>query len=98
MLFCVTVGYRYYQYMVKKNFILEVNVACDPNTENCFKADCSGDGCDTSTYKKVTISAHDAPKCLEEHNCDTFTCTGISSCTMTYCSKDTLADGEVCTK
>lgn len=99
VLFCVTVGYRYYQYMVKKNFILEVNVACDPAIENCFKADCvaTSPDCDTTTYKKVSILAHDAPKCLEEHNCEGFTCDGIASCSITSCSADTLVDGEVCT-
>lgn len=100
VLFCITVGYRYEQYIIKKNFTLEVNTVCDPSTEKCFQMDCDATSpdCDTSTYKKVSILAHDAPKCLEEHNCESFSCAGISSCSITDCSTETFVDGEVCTK
>ena len=96
-LLCV-VGYRYYQYVYMRNFILDVNVACDPVKESCFTADCnaSDPSCDTTTYKKVEILAHNAPKCLEEHSCQNFSCDSINSCKISTCSTDSLADGEKC--
>jgi len=100
ILFCLVVGYRYQQYILNKNFTIEVNTSCDPNTEKCFKADCDATSpdCDTATYKKVEILARNAPKCLEEHTCDSFSCDSIASCSITYCSTDTLSDGEICTE
>jgi hypothetical protein len=96
-LICV-MGYRYYEYIYLRNFLLDVNVPCDPTTEQCFVADCEpGPDCDSTPYAKVEIIAHDAPVCLEEHACESFSCDGINSCNVTYCSADSLVDGEVCT-
>lgn len=95
-LLCV-IGYRYYDYIYKQNFLLDVNASCDPVKENCFVADCEpGPDCDQTPYKKVEILAHNAPKCLEEHTCENFSCDGIGSCNVTYCLADTLSDGEKC--
>lgn len=99
VLFCITVGYRYDQYILKRNYILKVNVTCNPVIEDCFESDCDNTDpkCNASTYKKVSILAHDAPKCLEEHNCENFTCSGINSCEITNCNSDALESGEKCT-
>jgi hypothetical protein len=95
-LLCVA-GYRYYEYINQRNFLLDVNVSCNPETESCFVADCeSGPDCDETPYKKVEIIAHDAPACLEEHSCETFSCSGLVNCTVTTCSDNSLADGEKC--
>ncbi len=95
----VTVAYRYDQYVLHKNYIVNAQAPCDPTTEQCFVSDCTpGDpGCDTSPYEKVTMSAAEAPACLEEHSCDSFSCAGSLSCSIAYCSDDTLEDGETCT-
>ena len=96
----IVVFYRYQQYVVDKNFILNVNTVCDPNIENCFTADClpgTDSECDTTPYKKVKILDRYAPKCLEEHNCSSFSCEKYNSnCYVTYCSPDTLENGEKC--
>jgi hypothetical protein len=95
-LVCV-MGYRYYEYIYLRNFLLDVNAPCNPTTEQCFVADCElGPDCDDTPYKKVEILAHDAPQCLEEHSCETFSCDGISTCIATYCSSETLTGGEKC--
>jgi hypothetical protein len=92
-------GYRYYQYINEKNFILEVNTICDSQTESCF--DASEDlSFGQNPYEKVSILAKYAPKCLEEHTCDSFSCSAgltANQCEVTYCSDDTKVDGEECT-
>lgn len=98
ILLCI-VGYRYYDYVYKGNFPLEVNAVCNPSIEKCFVSDCdpaNDENCDTAPYKKVEISKNEAPICLEEHSCKTFSCSGLSNCAITYCSSDTLSDGEKC--
>jgi hypothetical protein len=92
-------GYRYYQYMVERNFIIEVNTICDPQKEVCFSAtDDMSYG--QNPYKKVTLTARYASQCLEEHNCDSFSCPGVLEksgiCEITYCSDNTKDDGEEC--
>jgi hypothetical protein len=96
-LLCV-VGYRYYGYVYMKNFLIDVNAVCDPKRQSCFVADCdpADSECDTTPYIKVELLAHDAPVCLEEHSCQTFSCSGLSNCTITTCSSESLSDGEKC--
>jgi hypothetical protein len=62
-------------------------------------SDCSPEEdleCDSSPYKRVEILKSDAPSCLEEHTCDSFSCSGIENCSITLCSEDELEDGEKC--
>jgi hypothetical protein len=94
----VTMAYRYEEYLVKRNFIMVANVPCDPSTEACFALDCDpGDAeCEATPYKKAEILASEAPACVEEHTCESFSCDGASSCSVTYCAEDTLEDGELC--
>lgn len=94
----VIVGFRYYQYVIERNFTVLANISCDPTSEVCFVSDCSPEdvGCDLTPYKKVSIRASDAPKCIEEHNCEAFSCDGISTCMITYCNDSTIEEGEVC--
>lgn len=93
-------GYRYDQYVVEKNFVIEVNTSCSVGELNCFVASCAAgeEGCDKTPYKKVTIKDFEAPQCLEEHTCQDFSCDGKASCSAAYCSEDSLADGEECLK
>ena len=97
LLFLAVMGYRYDEYILKRNFLITVNAVCNPSIESCFVADCeTGPDCDESPYKKVDILAHNTPKCLEEHNCPNFSCANISNCEETYCSENTLSEGEKC--
>lgn len=93
------VGFRYNQYVQERNYLLNVNTGCNTESESCFAADCSvasDPSCDPTPYEKVVISAHDAPSCLEEHSCESFSCGNIASCSISYCSKDTITEGERC--
>jgi hypothetical protein len=98
---CIVAWYRYDQYVVQKNFLLEVNAVCNPASEACFVADCSPTDdpfCDTTPYKKVEILASEAPACLEEHTCESFSCDGIERCSITYCLDEIKEDWESCTE
>ncbi|MCX6755113.1 MAG: hypothetical protein NT068_01040 [Candidatus Nomurabacteria bacterium] len=98
ILFLVIFSYRYYQYIIQKNYILEVNTICNSEIENCF--DSSDLSFGQNPYKKVRVLDKYAPKCLEEHNCDSFYCPvslGKDKCEITYCSDETKVDGEGCT-
>jgi len=96
----VVIAYRYEQYVVQRNFLIDVQAPCDPASKSCFVSDCSptdDPACDTSPYDKVEILDSEAPACLEEHTCVAFSCEGYSNCSIDYCSEDTLEDGEACT-
>lgn len=97
ILFLVVAGERYLEYIHNKNFEILVNTSCQLGEQGCFVADCeAGPDCDQTPYKKVSILAKEAPKCLGEHTCENFTCSGLESCEITYCSEETLEDGEKC--
>jgi hypothetical protein len=101
VLILTVVGFRYNEYVIHRNFVMDVNAPCDPSTEACFTSSCSPAedlGCPVGPYKKIEINNADAPRCLENHQCTHFACDGIASCTTTYCSSDVLADGESCTE
>jgi hypothetical protein len=95
----IIIGFRYQQYMVQRNFTLDVNVACVAGEQGCFAMDCSpeeSEDCDTATYKKVNILASEAPQCLEEHSCEAFSCTGLANCSIILCDDESIEDGEMC--
>lgn len=94
------VWYRYDQYVVQRNFITYAAVPCSEEEGTCFVMDCSpeeDEECDLSPYKKIEVLASEAPKCIEEHTCESFACaSGSETCTETFCSDETLEDGEAC--
>jgi hypothetical protein len=98
LIVAIATGARYYSYIIKKDYLLEANTTCDTATGDCFVADCNSDDpdCDLAPYKKVEIVANEAPKCLEEHTCETFSCEGLEECSLTYCSDETIEEGERC--
>jgi hypothetical protein len=95
---CVII-FRYYDYVIQRNFVMDVNAPCDTSTEQCFAVDCSPaekPDCPDGPYKKIKIKNADAPRCLENHQCKFFSCGDIVSCTTTYCSSNSLTEGESC--
>lgn len=92
------VGVRYQQYVLERNFMVEVTTACDPFYNSCFTSSCTPDddpSCPPVPYKKVSIIAHDAPMCLLEHTCSSFECTTLQ-CEILYCAEDVLDEAESC--
>lgn len=95
----VTFAVRYKEYVVAKNFTIYAHTACASGASSCFTSRCE-DGDDSPEcsqgYTKIEILAQEAPKCLLEHSCGSFSCNGYSSCTQTFCSKENLEEGEAC--
>jgi hypothetical protein len=82
------------------DYLITASVPCDPTSGSCFVAECGEDteiDCDETPYAKATLLAREAPACLEEHSCATFSCAGREACAVAFCSDDTAADGERCT-
>lgn len=99
LLIFIVGGYRYHQYIIDKNFILELNTICNSEKENCFISSDPGINFGQNPYEKVYIIAQYAPKCLEEHSCDSFSCPvslDSSKCKIFYCSEDSKSDREEC--
>jgi len=92
-------GSNFLRYYVFKNFTLYTFTACNQLHDKCFLSnqEHSGFSFYNKPYKKVKIVAHKAPSCLNEHTCDDFSCTdNDTSCTITFCSLNSVEKGEVC--
>jgi len=60
LMFVVTIGYRFSQYVIKKDFLIEAQTACsisEGTGKTCFVAECSeGEICDQAPYRKWRLS------------------------------------------
>lgn len=91
---------RYLAYS-QGDYLITASVPCDPTSGSCFVTKCGEDAeasCDATPYAKATLQAREAPTCLEEHSCTAFSCAGRETCTVAFCSDDTAAEGERCTR
>jgi len=95
--------WKFYVFVVKKDFIITNHISCDPTYESCFATICEeGDTeCDTEPYKKIEKNAKNIPLCDKNDptNCEELTC-GQSEpdCVIILCSEETSEDGEKCTE
>ncbi len=91
--------YRYFDYVTSRNFLMQVNIPCNPRAEVCFEKVNNDDDGD-EYYAKLQITEHLAPRCLQEHSCIDFSCPIELSegdmCHVAYCSSETLEEGETC--
>ncbi len=96
----------YYRYMVLHDYIVEVQVDCDPLLESCFvwqcnenEEECTGNTEeDTWYYKFAYRNAKNVPKCaIDDEDCNYFTCpkTNEPECHEVLCSQDTLSEYEI---
>ena len=95
----VVISNNFLHYRVKKEYLEYGFVDCDPTFNKCFSVDPNNDAnlsFGHGFYAKVEIMTYEAPKCLGEHSCTNFSCSGLSTCTITYCSNEALEDGEIC--
>lgn len=95
IVFCVSF-FRYYEYVVNKDFYVYATTTCDPTLRECFVYECLEEDCEEVPYAKVDILASEAPQCLLENSCEVFSCNGRTSCEITYCSEEHLEEGEIC--
>jgi hypothetical protein len=87
----ITVGIKYMQFYIYKDFTFLTQVDCNPATEACFKLLEENQDFETniiyydgSPYKYVEMPATIAPACLEETTCQDFTCDQVGGGCETY--------------
>ena len=101
LVFILIIGYQFYYYVIKNNFVLYARTSCDPITEACFAPNCSEDSdssCEDRPYKKIEKLAINAPGCdLSIESCKNLVCeVGEEGCEITMCEENTLEEGESC--
>lgn len=102
----LSIGATYWRIMVKRDFVVEMQVDCDPASEVCFVGECdpeveqcTGDPeQDTYYYKMLSKKAANMPSCdLETGECPTPKCEmGEEDCEETLCSEELLEEGQSC--
>ncbi len=90
------IAVRYHDYVENKNYFIEINTICNPDSEKCFTSELYDYNFGYQYYKKVRILSNLKPPCLEEHNCTNFSCINLSNnpeqCEIFYCNDDSLLD------
>jgi hypothetical protein len=105
-----SVAVAYYKYMIKRDYIIQAQTDCDPETENCFIWECDpdslmeGEACtgvpdnDIWYYKNVERNASRIPLCdPNDENCDALVCAeGEPDCREILCTSENVPEGETC--
>lgn len=105
-----SVAATYWRYMVKKDYVIQAQIDCDPETENCLVWRCDpasteeGEVCtgDTETdiwyYKILNRNAKNIPDCdPAEEACTAYQCEpGEEACEITNCDSENAPEGEEC--
>lgn len=96
VLFLASVGWKYYVFIIERDFIVRTTTPCDPTEEVCF-----ADGTeDAGYYKKIEKNAKNITPCnpLENDVCPDLVCEpNEEDCTVLHCSEETLEAEETCT-
>jgi len=110
ILILVSVGVTYYRYMVKRDYIIQAQIDCDPTTENCFIWKCDpnsmveGEECtgvpdkDIWYYKVLHRNAKNIPNCdPKDESCTAYVCgDGEKDCADVLCAPANVLKGEEC--
>lgn len=100
ILLVVSAAYKFYVFVIERDYVIAAEVSCDPSEEPCFVWNCSLEDpeCDQTPYKYITKNAKNAPVCdpyTEE--CNELVCeAGEPECEYTVCSEETLSEEEFC--
>jgi hypothetical protein len=101
----IFIGFQYKKIVIDQDFTVNGSLPCDTVNERCFTKSCPETqrmiNCDNAPYKKISITATFAPKCLFEEKCgSSFECSQYTkqSCVITYCSKQSIEGSEKCTE
>lgn len=108
----LSVSATFYRVFIARNYFVDAETTCSPEREACFARDlcdtedrtCSeGDTpTETSYYKIVERKASDFPETCASGSADSLLCADIScrpgetECTETFCSDETVPEGERC--
>ena len=105
-----SVAATYWRYMMKRDYIIQAQIDCDPETENCFIWKCDpmsleeGEECtgvpdnDIWYYKILNRNAKNIPDCdPKDENCTAYVCgEGEKDCSEELCDPENVPDGEEC--
>lgn len=97
----VSVFASYYRYYVNRDYLIEIQIDCDPSLESCFvwncdstiEGECTGDQSnDIWYYKYFYRNAKNVPICNpSEENCDVYTCqNNEENCYEKTCTDDSI--------
>lgn len=97
-LLLIAFGTRFADYVWAKNTTFFVYIPCDSSVESCFISDedYAWFEFQLEPYKKIEVVEKYAPFCLQEHNCESFSCSNIETCVETLCDDSVLEEGESC--
>ncbi len=105
-----SVAITYYKSIIKKNYVIEAQVDCDPYEKACFVWQCDpastveGEACTNDPEKDIwyyAIAKRNAgkiPACdpITDESCDQWTCAeGENDCSETFCDDKTKAEQKV---
>ena len=98
LIFVLSVGWGYKNFIVDRNFVINSTTECDPYAESCFVW-CEDGVCEEDYYKKIAKKAVTIPVCNPaEEECEPLSCgLGEEGCAITLCSAETVEEGEACT-
>lgn len=97
-----SVGATYYRTMIKKDYVIAVQLDCDPYVEKCFIWECDpastveGEACtgeaenDIWYYQIFERKAYNIPSCdPDDENCEALVCPeGEKDCSVTFCNEE----------
>ncbi|MDI6777844.1 MAG: hypothetical protein QMD77_01520 [Patescibacteria group bacterium] len=104
------VAVTFWRYIVKRDYIIQAQIDCDPETQNCFVWECDpmsleeGEQCtgnpdnDVWYYKIISRNAKNIPDCdPNDENCTAYVCgEGEKDCGYELCAPENVPEGEEC--
>lgn len=100
LIIATTAGWKYYVYVIKKDFQIIGEISCNPTQEKCFARECESEDCesDYEYYKKISKNAQNIKNCsTDDSECNPLFCEiGELNCTITSCDSSTKEEGEQC--
>ena len=105
-----SVAVTFWRCIVKRDYIIQVQIDCDPETEKCFVWKCDpksgeeGKSCtgnpdeDIWYYKTIRRNAKNIPDCdPKDENCTAYICgEDEKDCGYELCTPENVPDGEEC--
>jgi len=93
--------WKYDTFITNRDFMVYDQISCNPTLESCFVYVCEEgyEECDNSPFKKIEKNAKNITLCpnYNKDSCSALTCLdGEKECTITLCTDETLAVGEMC--
>jgi hypothetical protein len=110
LLIASSVAVTFWRYVVKRDYIIEAQIDCDPETENCFIWRCDPNSLEESEkctgnpdndiwyYKILRRNAKYIPLCdPKDENCTAYVCgEGEKDCGYDLCTPENAKKGEEC--